>query len=72
MQDNQEEIEVKQAVTVPEIRGKTLKEALEILEEAGLEANWEGVQDKQTAIVSDQLPKPGLSVNEGTKVEISF
>lgn len=57
---------------MPEIRGKTLKEALEILKESGLEANWEGEQDKEAVVVSDQLPKPGLSVNEGTKVEISF
>lgn len=57
---------------MPEIRGKTLKETLEILKETGLEANWEGEQDKETAVVSDQLPKPGLNVNEGTKVEISF
>lgn len=70
--DNQEDVEIKQAVIVPEIRGKTLKEALEILKETGLEANWEGEQDRETAVVLEQLPKPGLSVNEGTKVEISF
>ena len=70
--DNREEIDIKQAVIVPEIREKTLKEALEILKEAGLDAAWEGEVDKETAVVSDQLPKPGLSVNEGTKVEISF
>ena len=70
--DNREEIDIKQAVDVPEIREKTLKEALEILKEAGLDAAWEGEVDKETEVVSDQLPKPGLSVNEGTKVEISF
>ena len=70
--DNREEIDIKQAVIVPEIREKTLKEALEILKEAGLDAAWEGEVDKETEVVSDQLPKPGLSVNEGTKVEISF
>ena len=70
--DNQEEMEIKQAVTVPEIRNITIKEAKEKLKEAGLDynVNYEGEINQEEVIVKEQLPKPGLSINSGTKVEI--
>lgn len=65
-------MEVKQAVTVPEIRNGTVKEAIEKLKEVDLDynINYEGEINKDEVIVKEQLPKPGLSINSGTKVEI--
>lgn len=72
MPDNEVEAEVKQAVTVPEIRNITVKEAIRKLKEAGLEANINSEIEinKEETIVTQQLPKPGLSIMSGTKVEI--
>ncbi len=70
--DKAEETEMKQSVIVPEIRNLTVKEALQVLKEAGLDANINAETEINTeeTIVTDQLPKPGLSINEGTKIEI--
>lgn len=65
-------MEIKQAVTVPEIRNITIKEAIEKLKEVGLDynINYEGEINQEEEVVKEQLPKPGLSINSGTKVEI--
>ncbi len=72
MPDDEGKTEIKQAVIVPEIRDITVKEAVEKLKEVGLDANINAdaeINEEET-IVKEQLPKPGLSINEGTKVEI--
>ncbi len=64
--------EVKQSVVVPEVRNTTVKEAIEKLKEAGLDYNLncdENINQEEVVIV-EQLPKPGLSINTGTKVEL--
>ena len=56
--DNVTEEDIKREVVIPEVRNLTLKEAKEILKEAGLDINInaENVEDTQT--IKDQLPKP--------------
>lgn len=70
--DKEEETEIKQAVTVPEIRNITVKEAIEKLKQVDLDynINTEAEINKEEVMVKEQLPKPGLSINSGTKVEI--
>ena len=73
-QDKKEELELKQMVNVPEIRNITIKEGEKILKETGLSANinFSGELNKEEIIIKEQLPKPGLFVQEGTKVELYF
>ena len=72
MPDNESEIEIKQLVTVPEIRNLTVKEAIEKLKEVGLDftINTEKEINKDETLVTQQLPKPGITIKEGIQVEI--
>ena len=73
-QDKMEEENIKQSVTVPEVRNLSVKDALNVLEEIGLEGviNTEQEIDKENTMVIEQLPKPGLSIMEGTQVELNI
>ena len=53
-------------VEMPELTGITLKEAKQILEELGLE--YEIDTNDMEAIITKQLPKKGIQINQGTKV----
>ena len=53
-------------VEMPEVIGKTQKEAKKILEELGLE--YEIDTDNMEAIIKEQLPKKGIQIKQGTKV----
>ena len=57
-------------VQTPDVLGKTLKEAEEILKENGLEAVYEtdGELDKENIIIKEQTPKAGIKVNKGSKI----
>ena len=61
-----EEEETVLQVDVPKITEKTLGEAKTILKEVGLE--YESDTENQEAIITNQLPKEGIKVNQGTKV----
>ena len=61
-----EEEEIVLQVDVPKITEKTLGEAKTILKEVGLE--YESDTENQEAIITNQLPKEGIKVNQGTKV----
>lgn len=78
--DNDEEGE-KQEVEVPNVVGMTKKEAKNVLEENGLnidlrENNNENIQntseEKSESIVSNQLPKAGVKIKEGTSVIVEL
>ena len=60
--DNSEEVEVKEEIEVPEIRGKNLKEASKILKDLGLgietDKQIESNINKEEIIIKEQLPKP--------------
>ena len=62
---NQEEENTVQ-VEMPELTGITIKEAKQILTELGLE--YEIDTDDLEAVITDQLPKKGIGINQGTKV----
>ena len=64
-QGNQEEIEAKEEITIPNITGITIQEAEKILTENGLnlKINDEPEQlDKANTIVQGQTPQPGIVI----------
>ena len=62
-------------IEVPNIEGKTLKEAQSILKESNLNLiinnEQEGI-DKENTIVKEQTPKTGIKVKEGSSVYIDW
>lgn len=62
-------------IEVPNIEGKTLKEAQSILKESNLNLiinnEQEGI-NKETTIVKEQTPKAGIKVKEGSSVYIDW
>ena len=75
--DNQEEGEEEEtSISVPELRGKSIKEATQILKEAelGVELKQEENQeiDKTETVVTQQLPLPGVKVKKGSKIQIEY
>ena len=72
---NQDEIEIVEQVTVPNIVGMTIKEAEKTVKELGLELNIEntveGINKEETTIVS-QTPTEGITVNKKSKIFISY
>ena len=69
-QGNQEEVEVKNEVIVPEIIGKTVKEAEKILKENNLELvlNTSEEINKEEYTIKEQTPQRGIKVYEGNKI----
>ena len=69
-QGNQEEVEVKNEVIVPEIIGKTVKEAEKILKENNLELVLNASEEinKEEYIIKEQTPQSGIKVYEGNKI----
>ena len=62
-------------IEVPNVEGKTLKEAESILKESNLNLiinNEEEGMDKETIIVKEQIPKAGIKVKEGNSVYIDW
>ncbi len=68
---NQDEIETLKEVKVPDLTGKTLKEAKQLVKESNLniiiEDQTEEI-DEENAIISKQTPQAGIIINEGTNV----
>ena len=52
--------------SIPEVRGKTMEEAMQTIKDAGFKVRRTGGEDTDT--VEDQLPKPGVSVMKGSTV----
>lgn len=50
-------------ITVPEVRNKTIAEAEKILKEKGFTTKISTSSDKNSTIVTDQVPKPGVSLS---------
>lgn len=68
VKDNQTEEEQVTEVEVPSIVGKTIKEAKEILKEVGLEMEVEQEEADAEQCITEQLPKPGISLRSDNKV----
>ena len=61
-------------VTMPDVRGKSIQEAKNILKELGLKVNvpsQEEVNEEETIVV-EQLPKPGIQILSDTEVDIYY
>lgn len=74
-QGNQDEVEVKEEVTIPEITGLTIQEAEKILKENGLKLkinNEPEELDKLTALVQKQTPQPGIVVFKENEVFVDL
>ena len=78
--DNEQE-EEKKEVEVPNVVGMTKQEAKKTLEDLGLSIDIreneesekdEGNTDNQKNIITEQLPKPGIKIKEGTSVIIYY
>ena len=61
-----EKAEEKIEVEMPELVGKTLNEAKNNLKELGLECETDA--ENLDTVITDQLPKKGIKIKEGTKV----
>lgn len=59
------------SVTVPNVTGMTITEAKKVLKDIGLEYEIQMTSEEATienAVIIDQLPKQGITVQEGTKI----
>ena len=73
-QGNQEEVELKNEITVPDITGKTISEARKILKEYKLEMyinNYQEGIDEENTFVNIQVPQAGINVYEGSFVYVN-
>lgn len=52
------------SIMVPDIRNKTITEAEKILKEAGFTTKINTQNDKNSTVVIDQVPKPGVSLSK--------
>ncbi len=53
---------------MPDIRNNSIKDAKKILKEHGLQLDvTEGI-DEENTIITEQIPKPGIVINSGTKI----
>ena len=71
--ENEEEIIEK--VSMPNVIGISLKEAEKILKEIGLEiSTYESKEktDKENTIIIEQIPAEGISINKGSKVFVKY
>ena len=78
-QGNQDEIEVKEEVSVPKIIGLSIREAEKILKEVDLELSVEGLAeenkedlDRENTIIKEQTPTEGIKINKGNKIFVKF
>ena len=71
LEDDEEEV-VNQ-VQVPDVMGKTLEEAKQILKENNLEIYLENEEvDMENTYVKNQIPSSGITVNEQSKVVVEY
>ena len=71
LEDDEEEI-INQ-IQVPDVMGKTLEEAKQILKENNLEIYLENEEvDMENTYVKNQIPSSGITVNEQSKVVIEY
>ena len=60
-------------VQVPDVMGKSLKEAEQILKENNLEISINNEEiDKENTFVKNQIPSAGITVNEQSKVVVEY
>lgn len=71
LEDGEEEV-INQ-IQVPDVMGKTLEEAKQILKENNLEMYLENEEvDMENTYVKNQIPSSGITVNEQSKVVVEY
>ena len=69
----EESEDVVSQVQVPDVMGKSLKEAEQILKENNLEMSIDNEEiDKENTYVKNQIPSSGITVNEESKVIVEY
>ena len=69
----EDEEEIIHQIQVPDIMGKTLEEAEQILKENNLEMYLENEEvDMENSYVKNQIPSSGITVNEQSKVVVEY
>ena len=69
----EESEDVVSQVQVPDVMGKSLKEAEQILKENNLEMSIDNEEiDKENTYVKNQIPSSGITVNEESKVVVEY
>ena len=69
----EEEEEIISQIQVPDVMGKTLEEAKQMLKENNLEMYLENEEvDMETTYVKNQIPSSGITVNEQSKVIVEY
>lgn len=58
----------KNTITIPDVRNRTLTEAINILKNSGLKTLYNVTGDKNELLVTDQVPKPGVKLSENSMV----
>ena len=72
-QGNKDEIQEMEKVETPDIMGKTVREAEQVLKERNLNMSMETEEvDKEVAIIKEQVPQAGITVNSGSLVYVKI
>lgn len=78
-QGNQDEVEVIEEVSTPNLVNLSIKEAEKIVKEIGLELVISGITeenkeslDKENIVVKEQTPTEGIKINKGNKIFIKY
>ena len=72
-QGNKDEIQEMEKVETPDIMGKTVREAEKVLKERNLNMSMETEEvDKEVAIIKEQVPQAGITVNSGSLVYVKI
>ena len=74
-EDNEETKVNTEVVTVPDVKYKTLKEAEDILKEAGLNIKYDTNEeklDKGKVVVASQIPSSGITINKDSTITVTL
>ena len=63
---NEETTDDTDLITVPEVRNKTIAEAEKVLNNAGFTTKISTSNDKNSTVVTDQVPKPGVALSKNS------
>ncbi|MNS57390.1 Stage V sporulation protein D [compost metagenome] len=67
-EDSQGEDKNTSNIKVPDLKGKTVAEAKALLDSANLKANFTITENESSAIITDQVPKPGVLLSKNSIV----
>ena len=76
-QGNKDELEEVIELEAPDLINKSIKEAEKIAKEQNIELVIENLNegdeiDKENTIITNQIPRPGITIKTGSKVYIKY